>query len=217
MRFFFKKQKPRDKELPKMPSSLFSFGHLLLGSSLPLRVVSPVRFPWRKQIFICKWLSIGDCFWTRNRGMFPLLSTLGPYLVQTNAGPLPVVSVSMSPCVCWLFLSRGPCFLGVLHYLQLLQSFFLFFCEFSDPWNVWWKYPAKAECSKIFHFLPNFWLWVSLCLLPSFAGGRFSAGDWARNWSMSITNMSLGTILLLLSPTLFRTVVFDFTPGSWAI
>ena len=42
--------------------------------------VFPLRLPWRKQIFIRKWLSIVDSFWVKNRSIHPLLSALWPHL-----------------------------------------------------------------------------------------------------------------------------------------
>lgn len=37
--------------------------------------------------FICQCLSRGDNFWVRDGSMCPLLSALGPHLMQTCAGP----------------------------------------------------------------------------------------------------------------------------------
>lgn len=66
------------EELPKRLLSSFSVGDLLLGTQPALRgVCFPSATHWGK------WLSIGDCFWVRERGTCPLfLSAVGHRLLQ---------------------------------------------------------------------------------------------------------------------------------------
>jgi len=95
--------------------------------SLQLRVISwPVKFPWRKVFFNCKWPSMGAGFWVRGGCMGPLLlSALRSHLSMLMLQMWLDHAVFMLHM--WLdhAVFRRPCFPGVLHppfQIPLLQS-----------------------------------------------------------------------------------------------
>ena len=144
-------------------------------------------------MLICKWLSVGDCFWVRNRDLCSvLLSALGPYLMQPYADPAYAASVSVSSHVLWPWWFRKPCFLGVLLPLWLLHCFCLLF--YRVPWVIWWETSCLwlSVPRSLTLCINNVWLW-SLCLFLSAAEGSFSGDSRTRPW---YSRMSLGRFLL---------------------
>lgn len=81
-----------------------------------------------KLFFIYKWLSIGNSFWVKDRGMFQLLfSALGPHLEQTCVVLAHIVLVFVSSYVYWFYCIWKAWFLDVLHQFWLLQFSCLLF------------------------------------------------------------------------------------------
>ena len=149
------------------------------------------------KIFIFRWLSIGDSFWGRDGEVGDVSSsfnsrTLSGASLSTGhlQGPVSESWWMDRPCayfpsLCELIMAQffwlvGPSFLGVLHPFWFWQSFCLLSLWFPEPWRDF-----GAECPKLFHSLPNVWLWV-LDLSLSTAGGCFFDDNWARHLSMSI-------------------------------
>lgn len=100
-----------------MPLSLFSVGHILLGTQPALRSSlfhSETFFKktqFHLQVVINRRLLLGYGWGIHT----VLLSALGHHLLQTAAGTMRATSVSVhSPAdqSCWF---RGPCFLGIPH------------------------------------------------------------------------------------------------------
>ena len=137
-------------------------------------------------MFICKWLSVGDCFWVRNRDLCSvLLSALGPYLVQTPAGP------DMLTQSLWVQI--------ILHHVDLIGFAFLVFSIPSellrllspllllDSLNPEGRDLMKTSHlglsvprSLAFSIITGYGL---LYLFLSVVGGRFSDDGWTRHWS----------------------------------
>lgn len=81
-----------DKEYPKISMSSFSNRHFLLGMHPSCRSgLSPSK------IFICKWLSVGDCFEVLDGDFLYLLpsSLLAPHPVQNHEGSIHATWVSV--------------------------------------------------------------------------------------------------------------------------
>lgn len=103
-----------EEEPPVVSLSSFSLGHLMLGvqpilksNLLPLWI--SIGENW---VFICKWLSIGDGVWVRDRCICThLLSALGP---------------PCSPCTCCLSLTCTSCWFRELSFLSILNPLCLF-------------------------------------------------------------------------------------------
>lgn len=101
-----------DKEYPKISMSSFSNRHFLLGMHPSLRsVLSPSK------IFICKWLSVRDCFEVMDGNFLCLLSSslLAPHLVQNHEGSIHATWVSVRSYLNQSCCLRGLGFLGGVH------------------------------------------------------------------------------------------------------
>ena len=72
--------------------------------------------------------------------------------------PLAPAPLALAPCLFWL--PHTPYIPYVLHILLLLHAV-SYSAEINEPWQMG-ICPLRAECSKIFHFLHNVWLWVSI-------------------------------------------------------
>lgn len=105
----------------------------------------------------------------RDGGMRPLLSSLGPRLVQTCAGPVLAASVSVSSCELCLCSFIGPCFLGVLHPLWLLLFLHPLPQGSLGPGGEGFDGDSstRAECSKVSHSAHCLAVGLCICSHPS--------------------------------------------------
>lgn len=85
-----KKRRIPDKATSKYRWVLFLWAICCWVKDLHLSVVCIwLTQLWRKLIFICRCLSVGDNFWVKDGGLGLLLSALGLYLVQPTLFRLP--------------------------------------------------------------------------------------------------------------------------------
>lgn len=181
------------------------------SACLPLRVVSyhsDRYFLEENKIFICKWLSIGDCFWLRDICMCRLLiSVLGPNLVQKlhtlcMLPQFPLVhmcfnSVEVEGC---LFVAGGHCGylysptpLALIHALPpLLEG------SVSPEGNVLMETSHSVLFQCFFFFEYCLAVRLSICFFPTFPGGIFFSHDLTRLWSMSIYSVLEGHLRAIL-------------------
>lgn len=146
---------------------------------------------------------------------FPL--STGPGLPLACAGPVHAACVPVSSYCISTAAFRGPCFLGILRPLLLLQFFCLLFSGFLEPRRTGLNgnILLRGECCKVSHSRYIVWLWVPI-FVPIYCGRKLLC------WLLSkkliypwVQRMSLGAILLLHSFS--RTVVFHFLLGSGLI
>lgn len=141
-------------------------------------------FRWNS-VFICKRLSVGDCFWVRDGGMYgSVLSSLGPILSRHCVVPVSAPSVHAS------LYDPSQLILGVILMVSSMPSAFYVLSTFSCTFCLGLNVPR----SLIFSIISNC---GSLNLFPFAAGRNFSDNCWARNY-LECSRSLLGIILLFL-------------------
>ena len=143
-----------------MPRSLFSLFPLLLSMRPVLKFASPLRVPWSKLIFTCKWLAIGDNLWVRDGSMCQLFFwALVLFLVQTCPGP------EHRACL-WVYMYILLCLEGIVFIVLIIP---LTLKCFPHPFQqVSRRDLMKKSCLRLSvprsPTLHTVWQWVSVCI-----------------------------------------------------
>jgi hypothetical protein len=190
-----------------MPLSSLPVGHLLPGMHPTLK--SSLFPQWdslrRNWIFICKWLSIGHSFWVKGEGLCPLLSALGPHLVQ---------ALCMLPRSLWVTLCIYPVdvegFVFLVSsipsdsYTLLASSSSGFLQEISclglGCTEVYANIPALQRMSIILYILPMLSVCLWLCKTLSFPNELFL-------WMLE-QGFQLAFEVHLCQPTVLLAIIF---------
>lgn len=134
----------------------------------------------------CKWLSIGDGFCARDRGMSSIrLLALDPLQcrpIQSHACCLGLCEFILHQS-CWF---RGPCFFGVFQSLWLLYLSTSFSTKFPYPWVEELKEASHLGLGVLRSLTLGMSSCGSLYLFSSAAGWCFSDDGWARRWCRGI-------------------------------
>lgn len=116
--------------------------------------VSPMRCTWRRLLFTRKWLWTGVSFQVKDRGVCPLLSSRTPFGAHPCRHCACCHSLYEFMCVPALLCLKSPCFLAVLHSLQLTLFLPAFPVSLSSEGRL--EHPFRSLT------LPIVCLWISV-------------------------------------------------------